>query len=97
MEEIMFIQVFVPYSPYHHFAYYAYDVSEYGKLEFGSVVVTSMGIGIIVQDDVPEDKLHNMNIVDIYRIANSKEEKTIRKDWWDDILKIHSILNEKNL
>lgn len=96
-EKITFIKVFVPYCQYHHLAYYAYDESEYGKLKFGTAVMTSLGVGIIVREDIPEDKLPNMNIVDIYRLANPKEEKTIRKDWWDAFLEIHSILKESNL
>lgn len=96
-ERIKFIKVFVPYGQYHHLAYYAYDENEYGKLKFGTAVMTSLGAGIIVREDVPEDNLRNMNIVDIYRPANPKEEKAIHKDWWDVFLEIHSILNEKNL
>lgn len=96
-EKITFIKVFVPYAQYHHLAYYAYDENEYGRLKFGTAVMTSLGVGVIVNEDVSEEKIRNMNIVDIFRLANPKEEKTIRKDWWDVFLEIHLTLKEKNL
>ena len=94
-EDIVFIQVFTPYHRYHHLAYYAYDRSEYGSLNVGTSVLTSMGVGIIIKEDIPEDKLPNVNIIDIYRLANPKEDKTIKKDWWDVVLHIHKILEAK--
>lgn len=96
-EKIVFIQVFVPYAQYHHLAYYAYDENEYGRLKFGIAVMTSLGAGIIVNEDVPDEKVCNMNIIDIFRLASPKEEKTINKEWWDVFLEMHSTLKERNL
>lgn len=98
-EEIIFIKVFVPYAQYHHAAYFAYDINKYGRLNFGTAVKTSLGIGIIISDDIPQDKLPNINIIDIYGIANEKETKQINNDWWNVVLEIHdklSTLNESN-
>lgn len=87
-EDIKYIKVFTPYNQYNHVAYYAYDAKEYGVLKFGTVVKTSMGVGAIIDTDVDENKLPNVNIVDIYRLANEKEVKLFNKDWWQHILEI---------
>ena len=96
-EKIVFIGVFVPYAQYHHLAYYAYDENEYGRLTFGTAVMTSLGAGIIVNEDVHEEEVGNMDVIDIFRLASPKEENRIHKDWWNVLLEIHSTLNERNL
>ena len=93
-EQFEFILVFTPYYQYHHLAYYAYDKNIYGDLPLETVVSTTLGYGIIVQKNIPEDKLPNINIIDINSVASEKITKQIKKEWWDTILTIHNLLNE---
>lgn len=92
-ERIVFISVFVPYHQHRHIACYAYDENAYGRhLPVGTFVCTSMGVGVIIRDDVPESELPKADIYDIYRLADEKESKLIEKDWWKPILTIHQAL-----
>lgn len=92
-EEIRYIRVFVPYAQYNHIAYYAYDVNEYGKLEFGAVVLTSMGVGAVIDPDVAEESPGNFEVKQIFRMATEKETKKFNKDWWQPILQIYECMN----
>ena len=86
---IRFIKVFVPYHPNYHEAYYLYAVNEYGELPFGTMVLTSMGGGVIIEEDIPEEKLPNVDVYEIIGLADARTIKKIEKDWWTTILKIH--------
>lgn len=92
---IVFIRVFVPYVDYNHSAIFGYDKNIYGELPFGSAVATSRGVGIIIEE-IPYDKVPNINIYSIDRLANEKETKIIKRDWWDLILFIHQKLLEQD-
>lgn len=95
-EKIVFISVFVPYHQHHHIACFAYDENEYGQhLPVGTYVCTSMGVGVIIRDDVPESALPQADIYDIFRLADAKESKLIEKDWWKPVLAVHQALSEQ--
>lgn len=88
-EKTVFVRVFVPYHQYHHMAYYYYDENEYGRhLPFGTIVCTSMGVGAVISDNVSIDKLPEINIQPIFRLADSREAKYFEKDWWSPIQEI---------
>lgn len=87
-EEIKYIRVFVPYAQYNHMAYYAYDVKKYSDLKFGAVVLTSMGMGIVIDHDVAEECLGYYEVKAIVRLATEKEIKRFDKEWWQPILEI---------
>jgi len=89
---IRFIKVFVPYAQYHHEAYYLYAVNELGELPFGTIVLTSMGAGVIIEEDIPEESLPNIDILEINGLADQRTIKKVEKDWWTTILKIHEKL-----
>ena len=52
---LRYILVFTPYHPYYHVAYYSYAPEKYGTLSFGTVVRTTMGVGIVVKEDISKD------------------------------------------
>lgn len=89
---IRLIKVFVPYSQYYHEAYYLYAVNEYGELPFGTMVQTSMGAGVIIEEDIPEEKLPNIDIREISGLADARTIRKVEKDWWTTILRIHEKL-----
>lgn len=93
-EDILFVRVFVPYVDYNHSAIFGYDKNVYGELPIGTAVATSRGIGIIIEE-IPNDKVPNINVYSIDRLANEKETKIIKRDWWDLILFIHQKLLEQ--
>ena len=95
-ESIRYVKVFVPYSLYHHTAYYFYYVDELGELPFGTFVKTSLGVGVIIDADVTEEKLPDVDMRCIEELATEKEEKKIKKDWWNTILEIHNSLSAMN-
>lgn len=92
-EEIRYIRVFVPYAQYNHTACFEYDVQAYGELEFGAVVLTSMGVGAVIDPDISEERLGNYEIKPIFRMATEKEKKKFDKDWWQPILEINEHIN----
>ncbi len=94
-EQIVAIKVFTPNHPYHHTAYYGYDEANYGRLRFGEMVLTSMGVGVIIEDDVSDEKLPMCGIDEIFRLANEKEKKQMERSWWNVILEIHQRLKEQ--
>lgn len=91
-----FVKIFIPYNQYNHVAYYFYYTDELGELPFGTFVRTSLGVGVIVEENIPEENLPNIDIRCIEYLATEKEEKTIKKDWWDIILNIHQSLKLMN-
>lgn len=94
-KNIRFIKVFVPYNQYNHSAIYAYDVDEYGQLSIGTIVITSLGVGAIMEEEIPENKLPNIDIYTIDCLADEKTIKEFNKKWWSIILNIHQELNKK--
>jgi len=94
-EQYEYIMVFTPYHPYHHLSFYCYDKSVYGNLSVGTAISTTMGYGIIVKKNIPEDKLPNIDIYDIGGLASEKITKQIKKEWWDTVLTIHNFLQEQ--
>ena len=91
-----FVKVFVPYNTYNHVAYYFYYTDELGELPFGTFVRTSLGLGVIIKENIPETELPNIDIRCIECLATEKEEKKIKKDWWNTILDIHQSLKHIN-
>ena len=91
-----FVKVFVPYNLYHHVAHYFYYTDELGELPFGTFVRTSLGVGVIINADVAGDALPNVDMRCIEELATEKEEKKIKKDWWNTILEIHNSLSAMN-
>lgn len=93
-ENIRFVKVFTPYHERHHLSYFFYYTDELGELPFGTVVQTSMSIGIIIDENVPEEKLPKVNFSCLYGVADEKQVKIIEKQWWNVIKEIHSQMNE---
>lgn len=95
MDECLYlVKVFVPYDKYHHVAYFYYDANKFGELDFGDIVVTTMGVGMILEY-APDDYEPNYNVQDIFGKADDKQIKKFNTDWWNHILCIHEILNNK--
>ena len=91
-----FVKVFIPYNQYNHIAYSFYYTDELGELPFGTFVRTSLGVGVIIKENIPEEKPPNIDIRYIEFLETEKEEKMIKKDWWDIILDIHQSLKDIN-
>ena len=53
-----------------------------------------MKIGVIIDPDVPEDKIPNTTIYCIDGLATEKQEKLMEKEWWSVIKELHSRINE---
>ncbi len=98
-ENIRYIKVFTPYHEYYREGYFVYDVDELGKLSFGTVVETSMGFGIIIDENVPDEKVPPKitRIKYIEQVASEKNSKAVKTQWWNIILEIHGELNKRNL
>lgn len=94
-DNVRFIKVFIPYNQYNHSAIYAYDIDVYGELSIGTIVRTSLGVGAIMVEEIPEDKLPNIDIYTIDSLADEKTVKDFNKKWWNIILDIHQELNKK--
>lgn len=95
MEECLYlVKVFVPDNKFNHMAYYYYDANKLGQLGFGDIVITSLGIGMIIEY-APDDFEPNFRVQDIIGKADDKQIKKFNKEWWNDILYIHEILNSK--
>lgn len=95
MDECLYlVKVFVPYGNYNHTAYYYYDANKLGQLDFGDVVITTMGIGMIIEY-APDDFEPDFQVRDIIGKADDKQIKKFNKEWCNDILYIHEILNSK--
>lgn len=93
-ERLYLVKVFVPYGQYNHMAYFYYDANKLGQLGFGDIVITTMGVGMILEY-APNDYEPNFNVQDIVSKADEKQIKKFNRDWWNDILYIHEILNNK--
>ena len=48
-----FVKVFIPYNQYNHVAYCFYYTDELGELPFGTFVRTSLGVGVIIEENIP--------------------------------------------
>ncbi len=95
-KNVRFIKVFTPYHEWHHTSYFGYYTDKFGELPFGTVVQTSMGLAVIIDPDVPKEKLPNADIFSIDGPANEKQIKKIEKEWWRVIREIHTrLLNYK--
>ena len=95
MDECLYlVKVFVQYRNYNYMAYYYYDANKLGQLDFGDVVITTMGVGMIIEY-APDDFEPNFQVQDIIGKADDKQIKKFNKEWWNDILYIHEILNSK--
>ena len=70
-----FVKVFVPYNTYNHVAYYFYYIDELGELPFCTFVRTSLGLGVIIEDNIAEKTLPNIDILCIEFLATEKEIK----------------------
>lgn len=93
-ENVKYVKVFTPYHERHHMSYFFYYTDELGELPFGTVVQTSMKIGVIIDPDVSEDKLPKTTIYCLDGIATEKQEKLMEKEWWSVIKELHSRINE---
>lgn len=93
-ENVRYVKVFTPYHKWHHLSYFFYYTDELGELPFGTVVQTSMDIGIIIDPDVPEEKLPNVDKVCLYGLGTEQQEKLIEKQWWSIIKELHNRMND---
>ena len=94
-ENIRYVRVFTPYHNRHHLSYFYYNTDELGELKFGTTVQTSMNIGIIIDSDVPEDKLpRTPYILPLDGLATDKQIKLIEKEWWSVIKELHNCINK---
>lgn len=95
MDECLYlVKVFIPYGEYNHMSYYYYDANKLGQFWIGDIVVTTMGVGMILEY-APNDYEPNFPVQDIVGKADDKQIKKFNKDWWNDILYIQKILNNK--
>ena len=96
MEECLYlVKVFIPDDKFNHMAYYYYDANKLGRLDFGDVVITNLGVGMIIEY-APDEYEPNFNVKDIICKADDKDIKKFNKNWWNDILYIHEILKSKS-
>lgn len=93
-ENVKYVKVFTPYHERHHMSCFFYYTDELGELPFGTVVQTSMKIGVIIDPDVPDDKLPKTTIYCLDGIATEKQEKLMEKEWWSVIKELHSRMTE---
>lgn len=93
-ENIKYVKVFTPYHERHHLSYYFYYTDELGELPFGTAVQTSMKLGVIIDADVPEDRLPNAGINCLDGLATEKQKKLIEKEWWSVIKELHNRMSE---
>lgn len=95
-KNVRYVKVFTPYNEWYHTSYFGYHTEKFGELPFGMVVQTSMGVAVIIDPDVPEEKLPDADIYSIYGPANKKQIKKIEKEWCSVIMEIHTrLLNYK--
>ena len=93
-ENVKYVKVFTPYHERHHLSYFFYYTDELGELPFGTVVQTSMMIGIIIDPDVPEERLPKAVINCLDGLATEKQQKLIEKEWWNVIKELHNCMSE---
>lgn len=93
-ENIKYVKVFTPYHERHHLLYFFYYTDELGELPFGTVVQTSMKIGIIIDPDIPEERLPKAVINCLDGLATEKQQKLIEKEWWSVIKELHDCINK---
>ena len=51
-----------------------------------------MKLAVIIDPDVPEEKLPNADIYSIDGLANEKQIQMIDKQWWSVIKEIHNYM-----
>lgn len=93
-ENVKYVKVFTPYHERHHLSYFFYYTDELGELPFGTVVQTSMMVGIIIDPDVAEEKLPKAVINCLDGLATEKQQKLIEKEWWSVIKELHNRMSE---
>lgn len=95
-DEIKYVRVFTPYHKYHHEATFFYYIEELGELPFGTVVLTSMGIGVIIEADIQKENIQLRTVRCLDGLAGDAEVKIIQKDWWNTIVRIAQKFVESN-
>ncbi len=71
------VKVFVPDNKFNHMAYYYYDANKLGQLDFGDIVITSLGIGMIMIGDILDEL--RQNSFDLFRTLVHKNILLVMK------------------